>query len=237
MTTKAEAIMSPSAIVAAGAGAALVIATGLPIAVAPVAALACWAARVALALPRRPAPPAIRPDRLAEPWRGLVVDAVDADRRFKAAVVGCSPGPLREHLVSVSARVRDGVQASWTIAQRGQALDEAVAHLDVDGTRAELAQVRTELGQAPGPGRNDLEATAEALQSQLDSVERLAATARDTRDKLRRLDAGLEEAVARAVELSLRATEVTELGSLGTDVDGVVGELESLRSALDTAAS
>ena len=112
---------------------------------------------------------------------------------------------------------------------------QPLLHAPHGRTRRDLRVVRH--GEAPGPGRNDLEATAEALQSQLDSVERLAATARDTRDKLRRLDAGLEEAVARAVELSLRATEVTELGSLGTDVDGVVGELESLRSALDTAAS
>jgi hypothetical protein len=238
---KGEAITSPSAIVAAGAGAALVVASGLPLALAPIAALAAWAAGVSLAMPRRrPRQEAVRPERLPDPWRGLVVEAVDADRRFHLAVVGCRPGPLREQLESVARRVNDGLRACWTIARHGAALDDAVAHLDVAGTRRELADVQAELGA--GSGRPDLEATAEALQSQLESAARLAATVRETHDKLRRLVAELEEAVARAVELSLRATAVGQLGSqglgqLGDDIDSVVVELETLGSALESAAS
>jgi hypothetical protein len=235
MATKAEAIMSPSAIVAAGVGAAVVIATGLPIVVAPVAALAAWAARVALAMPRKPALEPIRPERLGDPWRTLVVQAVDADRRFRSAVIGCRPGPLREHLESIATRVDDGLRACWNIAQRGESLDHAVRNLDVDGTRAELAQVREDLRREPEDA--DLKATAASLQAQLDAATRLASTAGDARDKLRRLDAELEEAVARALELSLRATEVGQLGSLDSDVEGLVGELETLRAALEQTAS
>ncbi|MDQ3974558.1 MAG: hypothetical protein M3276_09545, partial [Actinomycetota bacterium] len=75
--------------------------------------------------------------------------------------------------------------------------------------------------------------TVQALAAQLESTERIAAVARDTRDRLRLLDARLDEAVARAVELSLRAGDPIELGGLGDDVDSLVGEMETLRQALE----
>src|SRR4051812_27629582 len=110
MATKAEAIMSPAAIVLAGAGTAVGLVAGFPVAAAIGLGAAAWGARVALAMPRKPAREPIRPDRLADPWRGLVARALDADRRFRMAVVGCKPGPLREHLESIATRVDDGLR-------------------------------------------------------------------------------------------------------------------------------
>src|SRR5688572_23878366 len=56
----AEAVVSPSAILLAGAGTAIGIATGLgPLAL--IAGAAAWAARVAMAVPRRPAGEKIDP--------------------------------------------------------------------------------------------------------------------------------------------------------------------------------
>ncbi|MDQ3147987.1 MAG: hypothetical protein M3R01_13860, partial [Actinomycetota bacterium] len=43
----------------------------------------------------------------------------------------------------------------------------------------------------------------------------------------------LDEAVARAVELSLRTGDHIDVGGLGSDVDQLVEEMESLRAALD----
>ena len=57
--------------------------------------------------------------------------------------------------------------------------------------------------------------------------------ARDAEDRLGRLAAQLNEAVARAVELSLQGSDMGTLQPLGSDVDGLVGELESLRVALE----
>ena len=74
-----------------------------------------------------------------------------------------------------------------------------------------------------------------ALQAQVDSADRLVAIARDAQDKLRLQNARLDEAVARAVELAIRAEDVGELGGLGGDVEDLVEEMESLRVSLEEA--
>jgi hypothetical protein len=71
------------------------------------------------------------------------------------------------------------------------------------------------------------------LQSQLGSADRIQKVAYDARDRLRVLNAQMDEAVARAVELSLKATDIAALGGLSQDVESLVVELESLRQALD----
>ena len=57
----------------------------------------------------------------------------------------------------------------------------------------------------------------------------------DRETRLELLNARLDEAVARAVELALSAEDATALSGLGGDVDDLVGEMESLRGALDEA--
>ena len=57
----------------------------------------------------------------------------------------------------------------------------------------------------------------------------------DTRDRLRLLNARLDEAVARAYELSVQASDVADLSGLGDDVDGLVLEMEALRQGLEEA--
>ena len=52
-------------------------------------------------------------------------------------------------------------------------------------------------------------------------------------DRLRLLDARLDEAVTRAIELSVRADNPDELSGLGDDIDALVGDMESLRQGLD----
>jgi hypothetical protein len=226
----ARAVTSPTAILLAGAGASAAILAGAPVAVAVVVGGACWGARVALAVPRRRRE-RIDPAAVREPWRTFVRKAVAARDRFDRAVAGTDPGPLRDRLSEMAAQVSIGATECWRIARRANALDEAVAQLDAPGVLAQLGRCQHELHEAPD--RAELEATVDALRSQLDSAERLAGVAREARERLRRLDAQLDEAVARALELSLRAADAGELDPLGSAVDGVVGELESLRQALE----
>ena len=61
----------------------------------------------------------------------------------------------------------------------------------------------------------------------------MIAVAQDAQDRLRLLDARLDEAVARAVELAIQAEDVGELGGLGGDVEELVSEMESLRVGLE----
>src|SRR6476469_7224674 len=81
----ARAVVSPSAILLAGAGTAIGIATGL----GPAAVLlggAAWLARVAFAVPRTPAGERVDPFAVGEPWRGFIQDAQQAQRKFETAV-------------------------------------------------------------------------------------------------------------------------------------------------------
>jgi hypothetical protein len=73
------------------------------------------------------------------------------------------------------------------------------------------------------------------VEAELASAQRIESVARDAVDKLRVLTAQLDEAVARAVELSVRASDVGDLTPLTDDVDNLVGELESLRQGMEEA--
>ena len=225
----ARAITSPAALLLAGAGTAVTIVAGAPIAAAAAVGAVCWAARVALAARprRRPGATRVEPRRLRQPWRGFVEDAQAAQRRFDTTSARALPGPIRDHLGELGRRLSDGVNECWRIAQQGNSLEEAWNDLDVPGIKRELASVRQE---AASPARDR---TEEALNSQLGSADRIQKVAFDARDRLRILNAQMDEAVARAVELSVKTTDVAALGGLSQDVESLVGELESLRQALD----
>ena len=230
----ARAMLSPSGILLAGAGASVVILAGAGIPAAVAAGLLAWGGRVAYAFSRRPKPERIDPFTLGEPWRQLVGRALSAGRRFDDAVRQTSSGPLRERLGEVGGRVHTAIQEAWEIAKRGHALDKAVNALGIEGIRRQLAEAERSARGAGTSGGHD--AIVQSLRNQLQSAERLARVADDARDRLRRLNAQLDESVARAIELSLSAVDVAALQPLGSDVEGLVNELESLRQALEETA-
>ena len=73
----------------------------------------------------------------------------------------------------------------------------------------------------------------ESLRAQLATVERLERVIGDADSRLRLLNARLDEAAARTIELSVQAEDVAELGGLGDDVDQMVDEMEALRQAIE----
>ena len=230
----ARAITSPGSILLAGAGASAAILAGVPLAAAAVVGGLVWAGRIAMAVPRKARRTVIAPTMVKEPWHSLVKQAQRAESRFDQVLSTTAPGPLKDRLALVGARVGVGVDECWRIAQRGNELSAAVADLNVADLQAQLERLDAEA--ARHPDRADLAGTAGAVRQQLASAERLAGVARDAEDRLRRLAAQLNEAVARAVELSLQGPEMGALQPLGTDVDSLVGELESLRVALEETA-
>ncbi len=223
------AMISPVTVGLVGASVALALVLGGPWWVAVLAAAAVWVLRVAIssgvarrvrALPNR-----IDPFALREPWRFFVRDALGAQRRFEAATERLPAGPLRERLTEISARVDRGVVESWEVAQRGQHLTDTRRGVDVDRIRRTLES--TEL--APDDPRRS------SAEVQLASHDRIKALEDNTRTRLEILDARLEESVVRASELSARAADVNLLDEIADAVDGIVGDLESLRLGLDAA--
>ncbi|MGE0879884.1 MAG: hypothetical protein AB7L13_22470 [Acidimicrobiia bacterium] len=222
----ARAAMSPSAIVIAGAGAAVGIVAGLgPF--AAVVGVGAWLARVLAAVPRGDRRSTNDPFALSDPWRTYVKSAQQAKARFNRAVAATRSGPLRDRLAEIGSRMDAGVDECWHIAARGNEIDDARRTLEVDTKNARHQLKRLEAG----PSDSTVEDTKQALRAQIASDERMAKIAVDAGARLRLLNARLDEAVARAIELSVRGDQ-DRLAALVDDVDGVVSEMESLRQAL-----
>lgn len=228
----ARAIMSPLGIVLFGAGAAASILGGLPLLGAAGVGVLAWGARVLAAVPRD-GRTRIQAGALADPWRGYVSSAQESKARFDRVVADMGAGPLRERLHDLAGRLEDGIAESWRIARRGNEITDALGRLDTLQAQTELAQLRAQIGARPSGMHEATTAEAQTLQSleaQLQAAERLQTVATDARDRLRALDARLDELVARAVEVSVGSGDSSILGH---DVDELVNELEALRVALD----
>lgn len=232
----ARAMMSPSGILLAGAGASVAIVAGLGPIGALVLAGVAWAGRVGYAVPRQAGDDRIDPFTLNEPWRRFVQTSLQAQSRFDQAVHNAERGPLRDRLAEIGDRVHDAVRESWRIARQGQVLADASGQIDMAGVQRQLAEVQANSGESWAAG-SSMQKTAAALEAQLASGQRLVRVTSEARDRLRLLNARLDEMVARAIELSVDASQVDELGGLGSDVDGLVDEMEALRLAMDETDS
>ena len=228
----ARAMFSPSAILIGGGAASAVILAGLwPL--APVAALVGWGVKVALAVPRNRRS-TINPGKLPDPWRKFVLEAAQAAKRFDDLVRTLPGGPLRTELTEVGQRVTDAVRECWEIANRGVALDRARQELGLSQANNELDRLRGDRALREGQGMDlaSIDRAISAVQRQLAAGQRVEAAAFEARDRLRVLNAQLDESVAAVVEMSLRPTD-RSAGDIRGQVDGIVDELEALRLALD----
>lgn len=230
-----DAATSPSALLLAGAGMSAAILGGLPLAAAAVAGAVGWAARVALAVPRKKPGDKIDPNRVSDPWRRFVIDAQEAKARFDRTVRQCQDGPMKERLAMIGRRIGDGVHECWRIARQGDVLQGALKALDYDEIEAGLSKVAAELEHASGGRKASLARTRDSLLAQQQSFERLSSVWHDARNRLEEINAQLDEAVARAVELSVHTGDLAALNPLTADVESLVDELESLRLGLEEA--
>jgi hypothetical protein len=222
----ARAVMSPGGILLAGGVAAVAVVAGLPLVAAIPLGAVGWGANVVRRLPRGPRGERIDPFTLQEPWRRFVQEALQARTRFDEAVGRAPAGPLRDHLREIAARMETGVSECWLIARRGQTLVDARRGIDLDDVERQLAEAtRT---QDPSGDR-----VVQALEAQRATAQRLDGVIDQARSELRLLDARLDEAVARTLELSAHASTDTSVAGLGTDVDTLVTEMEALRQALE----
>ncbi|HEX6568504.1 MAG TPA: hypothetical protein VF015_05040, partial [Acidimicrobiales bacterium] len=226
----ARAIASPVGIVVGAAIGVGVVAAGLPVWVGVAAGAFAWAVNVWRLLPRAPRRERIDPFAVQEPWRRFVQDALQARARFAETVGRAPPGPLRDRLGEIAERMQTGVDECWLVAKRGQTLVRARRGIDVADVDRQLARLRDEAGE-PDPS---LAAVVESLEVQRATADRLDGVITQAQGELRLLATRLDEAVARTLELSAQASTSTgPVTGLGTDVDDLVTEMESLRQALD----
>ena len=223
----ARAITSPSAIVLAGAGASVAIVVGLGPVGAILLGAGAFAGRVLSAMPRAPKRAGVNPRELDEPWRDLVQQILDANRRFEQALRGVQGGPLQDRLRQLGERLETGVDEAWRIAQAGQQLGAGRRQIDTARINMELDQARN------GPQTERSGQTVAAIQAQLASATRLDATINDTHDRLRLLDARIDEMVTRTVELSVTQADTDDLSGLGDEVEAIVDDMEALRQAVE----
>lgn len=226
------ALRSPAAIGLAVAGAGASVVAGLPIlAAAGIGAAAYGIGAVVAGILRRgrrrmrPGRERIDPFTLGEPWRLRVREALNARTRYETVVEAMPAGPLRERLAEIGLRIEAGVAECWRIAKQGNALGQGLRLVGIGEIRAAVASA-----EASGAARTDPRVAA--LRAQLASAERMATTAADADGRLKLLSARLDESAARAIELSLGAGTDADLVGLGSEVDEVVDQLESLRLAL-----
>jgi DNA repair exonuclease SbcCD ATPase subunit len=170
----------------------------------------------------------IDPFRLAEPWRRLVRDAQAAKNQFGSAVGRARSGPLRERLASLDEQIDEGVAECWKVAQAGHALTDARKRIDVAAAQRELAEI-----QSAGYTNELTAGTQSAIQAQLATAARMDQTITETRDRLRLLNARLDEAVSRAIELSVSTSSDSQLASVGDDLSDITLEMEALRQGLE----
>lgn len=220
--------------VVGGIGVGIAMVASLPlVAVVGVGVLA-YATGAAISLARRRRPRGterIDPFTVSETWRRYMRGALNAQARYDRAVGSVAPGPLRDRLEEIGRRVDQGVRECWRVAQRGDALDDAVSALAVPRPGDRLEAAHQDPGGADGDGAD---AVVRSLQAQVDTAERLTAVAGGAKQRLALLVARLDEAVAAAVELSMQLGSSTDSsGQLGSDVENLVEDLATLRSALE----
>jgi hypothetical protein len=123
------------------------------------------------------------------------------------------------------------VSETWRVALAGQALADARSHIDVADISRQLDDVHAGAGGTSDP-TSATGQTIEALEAQLATAARMDEVITETRNRLRLLDAKRDEAVTRAIELSVRTEASPELTGLRDDVDSLVDELEAVRQGL-----
>ena len=122
-------------------------------------------------------------------------------------------------LSTIEGRIEDGVAEAWRVACSGDAIVTARERIDVEGARHDLAEVEG------SSGSDAMDRTAQSLRAQLSSARRMEQTITEARDRLRLTNARLDEAVARAIELSVAGHTVDDVQGLGDDVEAIAHEM------------
>lgn len=224
--TTARALLSWRILVGVGVGAALAVA-GLPLAAAAAVGAGVYTVAVAAAMPRGARAIQIDPFVLSEPWRQLMQQAQGAGRKLRSTVADIDDGPLKQTLQAIAEQLERGLGEAWAIAKRGDAIDDAVRHLDPTALRSKLDTLRARATASPS---DEADAAIASVERQIASAERLKQQSAETATSLRLTQTQLDELVARASEVRIGTVDTA---SYQRDVDELVIKLEALHQAVE----
>lgn len=176
---------------------------------------------------KKSAPPPIDPFSVGEPWRQFIKGAQRAGQRLHVSVASAGDGPLKDRMSTIVDRLDDGLAETWTIARRGDQIDDTVRRLDPTSLRSKQASLEKRLATAPN---DDVESALASLRSQIDATERLKADSAKLSNRLRLTQTRLDELVTRAAEVAIGAGDTD---AYEHDVDDLVIDLEALRQAIE----
>lgn len=222
----ARAILSGRLAIGVAVAAALLVA-GVSWPFAVFVGVALYVGLVLGAMPRGTRRPTIDPFTVGEPWRQFVQGAQRSAGRLREIVEATSPGPLRDRMDGVAAKLDHGLDETFRIARRGDEIDAAVVRLDPTSLRSKLATLESQRAAAPSEQLDD---AIISVRTQLETTERLKVRSEQTVNTLRLTQTRLDELVARAAEVSVGAGDTD---AYEHDVDDLVVELEALRQAVD----
>jgi hypothetical protein len=174
--------------------------------------------------------PRIDPYTVGEPWRRPMMQCLRAVNQVHAAIDAAPTGPLRDRLAEVARSVDRGLAETWTIARRGDAVDDAIARLDPPRLRAARAAEERRLTGDDDATRPEVTSAIESIDAQLAASERLRAESDRAAAALRLAATRLDELAARSTEI---AVGIGDAGAYAHDAQDLVVELEAIRLAMD----
>jgi hypothetical protein len=175
----------------------------------------------------------IDPFTLQEPWRRFVQSAQSSRRRIDDVVAKRPGGPTRDRLTDTVHSVDDIVARIWEAAQEGHALSGASRLANLPSLETQLSQTESDLADAVEDRKAPIEASLTSLRSSVDAAKRIAAERDAAIDRLREMNARLDELVVRGIEISAANVSPTDADSLRADLDAMVVDLEGLRQGLE----
>ncbi len=174
----------------------------------------------------------IDPFTLQEPWRRYVQSAMQSRRRLDDVVNQRADGPMRDRLADTVRQVDDIVARIWEAAQEGHAISSASRLADLPSLERRISTTETQLADLPDERRGPLESSLGSLRSSVEVGRRLARDRDQASDRLRELNARLDELVIRGIEVSASNVNTTDADTLRAELDSLVVDVEGLRQGL-----
>jgi hypothetical protein len=174
----------------------------------------------------------IDPFTVQEPWRRYVQSALQSRRRLDSVIAQRADGPLRDRLNDTIRQIDDIVARVWEAAQEGHHIGSASRLVDLPNVERRMQAAESQLSDAPEDRRAPIESSLASLRGSVEVGKRLLAERDTASDRLRDLNARLDELVVRAIEVSATSTAGVDADSLRADLEALVIDVEGLRQGM-----